>query len=229
MPARKPQSLNRRHNTKAENQARVSNEESLTPEIGLPMAAPARLKRHPVASTAWRRMMRMYADLDAVVVTALDQDILIDYCILLEQLGELDLMRKTTYTMWLELGLAHDQAIKKAKDAEKAAKEAIKAAKADGAGMPQEGVGSLMEAAAWEERAVALASKSLCAWEAVIKLDSRTDRKRDLLLKIRQSLYLTPRARAGAAPSKKEQEEPKSELESLLDDVGGYLNGQNGQ
>ena len=224
MPARKPQGLKTRHDTKAEINTRVNNEASMAPEIGLPMN-PARLKGHEVAATTWRRVMRMYAGLEAVVVTALDQDILIDYCLLIEQLGELDLMRKTTYRMWLELGLAHDKAVKKTKEAEQAQKESQKALAEKGVSVPEQGPGSLAEIEKWEEQAVALASKSLDAWEAVLKLDSRTDRKRDLLLKLRQSLYLTPRARAAAAPDKKEAPTPKSELESLLDDVDGFLNG----
>ena len=56
-------------------------------------------------------------------------------------------------------------------------------------------------------------------------LDARADRKRSLLFQLRQSLYLTPRARAGVAPAKKEQEPPKDDLEMLLDDVAQYVNG----
>jgi len=59
----------------------------------------------------------------------------------------------------------------------------------------------------------------------VVKLDGRVDRKRSLLLQWRQSLYLTPRARAGAAPAKKEKEEAPDPLEMLLNDVSDFVNG----
>ena len=73
--------------------------------------------------------------------------------------------------------------------------------------------------------AVALTSKVIGAFDTVTKLDSRADLKRDLMFKLRQSLYMTPRARAGVAPTSKEPEEPPSELEQLLDDVTGFVNG----
>lgn len=46
--------------------------------------------------------------------------------------------------------------------------------------------------------------------------DARLDGKRKLLHSLAQSLYLTPRSRAGVAPPTKEPETPKSEMESLL-------------
>jgi hypothetical protein len=225
MPAKKPQGLNRRHNTKAENADRVAREDSVTPEVGLPMSAPARLKEHAVAAGVWRRLMRLYSSLEAVVVTALDQDQLIDYCLLMETAVEVLLMRKTTYRMWLELGVAHDRAIDKAKEAAEAAKKAVAAANESGAEMPEKGIGSLTEVEKWEDRAVMLACKSLDACKAVERLDVRFDQKCKTLSGFRQTLYLTSRSRAGASPAKKEEPEPKGELESILDDVDSFLNG----
>jgi hypothetical protein len=40
----------------------------------------------------------------------------------------------------------------------------------------------------------------------VVKVDGRVDRKRALLLQLRQSLYLTPRSRAGVMPKSKSEE-----------------------
>lgn len=225
MPARKPQGLKTRHDTKADIETRVAQEESMAPERDLPMAAPARLKDHPVAAEVWRRLMRGWAGIKAKVVTELDRDLLVDYCVLMEQVGELDLMRKTTYQMWLELGVAHDQAIHKSAEAKNAAEETAKMVKATGGELPEKGPGSLAEVMKWEEKAVALASKSLDAFEAVVKLDSRVDRKRALLLQWRQSLYLTPRARAATAPEKKEKPEEPDPLAMLLDQVGDFMNG----
>lgn len=48
-------------------------------------------------------------------------------------------------------------------------------------------------------------------------MDARLDGKRKLLHTLSQSLYLTPRSRAGVEPPTKAPEEPKSEMEKLLD------------
>lgn len=224
MPARKPQGLKTRHDTKTDIETRVANEEAMAPERDLPMSAPARLKGHEVASEVWRRLMRGWAEIEARVVTRLDMDLLVDYCLLMEQVAELDLMRKTTYRQWLELGAAHDKAIAKALEAKRAAEEQAEMVKETGGEMPEKGLGSVAEVEKWEDRAVALAARCLDAFEAVVKLDSRVDRKRSLLLNWRQSLYLTPRARAGVAPEKKAKEEPPDPLEQLLDGVVDHVN-----
>jgi hypothetical protein len=169
-------------------------------------------------------MIRAYSSMDAAIVSGLDLDLLVDYCLLMEQVGEIDLMRQTTYRMWLEIGAAHDQAIRKAKEAADAAKAAIKTARETGEEPPERGLGSLAEVTLWEERAVNLALKAVDAFDAVVKLDARTDAKRKTLLAWRQSLYLTPRARAGVAPSEKPKEEPLDPMEQLLGDVTNYVN-----
>lgn len=191
MPARKPLALHTRHATKAEKAARVASEEALAPERGLPMAAPARLRGHPVAGEAWRRLMRLYAELEADIVTRLDQDLLIDYCMLMEQVAEIDTMRSTAYQVWLQLAKKH--------------KELMEAGQAD--------------------EAVIYAIKVVDAFTAVTKLDARADQKRKTLHQWRQSLYLTPRSRAGVAPAKKEEEIPPDDMELLLGEVTDYVNG----
>lgn len=225
MPARKFQGLKTRHDTKTEISERIANEATMEPDRELPMAAPARLREHQVAGEVWRRLMRGWSEIEAKIVTRLDTDLLIDYCLLMEQVGELDLMRKTTYRMWLELGVAHDSAIRKVLEAKRAYEETTKMVKETGGELLEKGPGSLAEVEQWEERAVALASKSLDAFEAVVKLDGRGDRKRSLLLQWRQSLYLTPRARAAVAPEKKEKPEAPDPLAMLLDDVSSFVNG----
>jgi phage terminase small subunit len=77
----------------------------------------------------------------------------------------------------------------------------------------------------WDE-AVLMAINVIGAWDAVLKLDGRIDRKKDLVHKLSQSLYINPRSRAGTAPAKKEKEEPPDDLEQLLDDVTDYVNGE---
>lgn len=189
MPARKPKDLIVRHETKAEKSDRESREEALRPEQALPVAAPARLKGHPAAESAWRRLMRIYNELDAAIVTRLDMDLLIDYCMLIEQTAELDKMRSTAYAVWLAIAKKHEQL---AQGDEK-------------------------------DAAVVMALKVVNAFDAVIKLDGRADRKRALLLQLRQSLYLTPRARAGVAPAKKEEPEAPDELELLLNEANNVI------
>jgi len=48
-------------------------------------------------------------------------------------------------------------------------------------------------------------------------IDARLDGKRKLIHSLAQSLYLTPRSRAGVAPTEKEPEQPKSPMDNLLD------------
>ncbi len=47
-------------------------------------------------------------------------------------------------------------------------------------------------------------------------MDARLDGKRKMLVAMEQSLYLTPRSRAGVAPSEKEKDEPESEMDKML-------------
>jgi hypothetical protein len=49
-------------------------------------------------------------------------------------------------------------------------------------------------------------------------MDARMDGKRKFVFSLSQSLYLTPRSRAGVAPQAKEHDKPKSETDKILDD-----------
>ena len=192
MPAKKPSGLIERHETAAEAAERVQKEDAMRPQRTLPMNPPARLDGLKVAQSVWRRMMKRYSELEAEIVTSLDLDMLLDYCILSEQVVELDKMRRSAYQVWEKL----DTALEEISD-ETPAEDQVKM---------------------WMKVGGALSDAT--------KLDGRVDRKRALLLQWRQSLYLTPRARAGTAPTKRAKEEPPDELETLLDDVTSYVNGQ---
>lgn len=226
MPARKPSSLHTRHATAAEKAERNRAESSMTPDRPLPKTPPARLKGHPAAAAAWRQLMRTYGELQAEIVTRLDLDLLVDYCLLMEQIAELDLMRRTTYQQWLELGKAHDQARTKSRKAAQLAKEQQRSAAQSGADLTGQIEQSLSEADEWGEKAVELAAKCLNAFDAVVKLDARADQKRKTLHQWRQSLYLTPRSRAGVAPPKKAEEQPLDPMDALLGEVIDFVNGQ---
>lgn len=181
-----------RHETAAELRARSERESAVRPKGALPNAAPARLSGHPTAEAVWRRLMRLYAELEGELVTKLDMDLLVDYCVLIEQTDELDEMRGSARDVW------------------RALMEARQAARDEGD----------------DASALSLGNKVTAAFDAIVKLDGRVDRKRALLLQLRQSLYLTPRARAGVAPDKKEEPAPPDEMESLLAEANEIIYGK---
>ena len=190
MPAKKPISLHNGHATRGEKSARIAREEALAPENGLQMRVPSRLFGHEVAAECWRRAMKAYSQVEATVVTQMDMDLLVDYCILTEQVTELDELRKASFASWKKLNDGWAQVEK-----EVFGKDLLQAV-------------------------IALNN----AFTDVVKLDGRVDRKRALLLQWRQSLYLTPRARAGVAPAKKEKEEAPDPMDQLLGKVTEFVN-----
>lgn len=48
------------------------------------------LHGHKVAQTIWKRLAAEYAGLEATIVTRLDVDMLVDYCLMMEQMIDLD-------------------------------------------------------------------------------------------------------------------------------------------
>ncbi|MBE0699679.1 MAG: P27 family phage terminase small subunit [Anaerolineaceae bacterium] len=196
MPARKPQALITRHETAAERKAREESEARLRPNRQLPLSAPVQIKDMKIAAEAWRRVMREYRSIEGEIVTRLDLDLLLDYCVLAEQVHELDAMRATSREIYKNLSKLYSQFMKNGQETD----------------------------------AVMMASKVTGAFDAVVKLDGRVDRKRDLMFKMRQHLYLTPRSRAGVAPPQKEREKEVDPLEAFLNEVTEYVNdGQNEQ
>lgn len=140
--------------------------------------------------------MRTYNEIESAVVTRMDTDLLIDYCILSEQVAELDDLRRASFDVWKSLNDKWPEVEKSLRGAE----------------------------------IIAAVAQLQSAFTDVVKLDGRVDRKRALLLQLRQSLYLTPRARAGVAPKPKDPEVPPDDLEKLLDeklidDAKGILRG----
>lgn len=181
MPASKPMSLNPANRRKSEKNARIDSELSLSPIQDLP-AFPAQLKGHAKASAEWRYLMQLYSELSAEVVSSLDLRLLVDYCLMVEQIGELDELRAESYKFYSELK-KKQAALAKRKN---------------------------------KMNDDALAGSIGYIADAVIKLDARVDRKRALLLTLAQSLYLTPRARAGYIPPKKAAPVPRDEMDEIL-------------
>lgn len=195
MPASKPSSLNRRHETAAERQARADAESAMTPESDLPYNSPSQLSGLAIAQKVWRETIKTYMEIEGLIVTKLDFDLLVDYCKMMQQAIELDQMRKEAVFAVDLLKKLRDKQIKE-NDLEHAERTAAKMAP---------------------------------AMELVVKIDSRVDRKRAELNKMRTYLYLTPRARAGANPEKRNnQEEELDPMAALLDEVTNYVNGENG-
>jgi phage terminase small subunit len=192
---RKPAGLIARAETKADKQARADKETKLRPRHKLAMQAPARIKDIPTAAAMWRKMIRLYSEMQAEIVTSLDYGLLEDYCLTIDEMDELRNMRTVAYKLWLELGQAHEAMLEQK----------------------------------MQDEAAFVAINVVGAFDAVIKLDARMDRKKDLLHKLRQSLYLTPRARAGIAPEKKTEAPPPDDMERMLDDVTDYVNGDHVQ
>jgi len=181
MPQAKPIELQTRHSTKAEKAERVNSELSLSPIQDLP-ELPVLLKGHAVAADEWRYLMQLYSELSAEVVSSLDLRLLTDYCLMVEQIGELDKLRAAAYKLYAELEKKQAALAKR--------KKAL-----DGDSL----AGSIGYIA-----------------DAVIKIDARVDRKRALLHTLSQSLYLTPRARAGYVPPKKAAPIPRNEMDEIL-------------
>ena len=100
MPSKKSVMLHTRHSTKAEVTARLESEAAMHPDRGIPSTEPAVIKKNKVASATWRRVIREYDRLDAKLVSRLDIDLLIDYCIVMAQIDELDHMRSHSYDVW---------------------------------------------------------------------------------------------------------------------------------
>jgi phage terminase small subunit len=66
------------------------------------------------------------------------------------------------------------------------------------------------------DRAVALVKDLIGSYDGVLKIDARIDRKKQLLHTLSQSLFITPRSRAGVTPATKEVE-PEDEFSKMFD------------
>jgi len=181
MSRAKPSSLVVRAESAADRAVRLAREKAATPAKPLPKTPPAALKGHKTAARAWRYLMARYGEIEGVIVTGFDQQLVVNYCLGLEQYAEIQTMRAAAYRLWLELSEAQN--------------------------------------AAGPEDKISLAIKTVYSFDMILKLDARLDRKADLLHKFSQSIYLTPRSRAGVAPNSKHDEPEPDALEQLLDNL----------
>jgi hypothetical protein len=188
MPARKSIALITAKESKENLERRAMLEASMTPREPLEVDPPARLKKHKTASEIWTRTIALYISIDGQIVTAFDRDLLIKYCLLEEEL------------LWLED--RREKVDEEASAIEKMTKK-------------RPGVKDSDER--WKAY-LGLLKQYSAVLARVQGYDARIDGKRKLSHQIAQSLYLTPRSRAGVAPPEKDLPKPKNPMEELLDD-----------
>lgn len=155
----------------------------MTPRTELARVPPAMLKSHKVAAATWKRVVGLYNEIEGKIATSFDEDLLVKYCLLEEEVIQLAGLRDAIL-----------------KDFSTQVKEARKfKPKADQI-----------------KDYVQMWSVVNALFARFQGMDARLDGKRKLLHALSQSLYLTPRSRAGVEPPMKEPEQPKSEMDKLL-------------
>ena len=186
MPARKPTSLNSRNTSKEQRAEREAAESAMMPKTELSAAVPVRLRGrgHAQAAATWKRTVKLFQEVDGKIVTAFDYDLLIKYCLLEEEVIELEDLRKTIRLDWEANRKTANKV--KPKDAE-----------------------SIKD---W----ISLWNVVNALFQRFQGMDARLDGKRKLLHTLSQSLYLTPRSRAGVAPAEKEPEGSDDPMDKLL-------------
>lgn len=141
--------------------------------------------------------MREFDSLKAERVDSQDRDLLIAYCLTLEEEQELLVMRAAALTDWKDR--REDVLLHRRHMVD------YKQSNADG----------------WEvlaKQLVQIVNKVQSAYKTVLDIDARLDRKRSSLREYQQLLYLTPRSRAGVVPERAEEGDPLDEMEKLLGD-----------
>ena len=196
MPAKKPADLVVRHETLEEKNQRISAENATKTGKSLPTSAPKELKGHTFARESWRRLMREFDSLKAERVDSQDRDLIIAYCLTLEEEQDLLVMRAAALADWKDRRedvLMHRRHM----------------------------VDYKTDGETWDvlaKQLVQIVNKVQLAYKTVLDIDARLDRKRSSLLGYQQQMYLTPRSRAGVVPERAEEEDQLDEMEKLLGD-----------
>jgi hypothetical protein len=189
MPAKKPSVLNDRdrHQSAADRDARASAESAMMPKTALTNNPPAALigKAHAKAAGHWKRIISLYLEVDGTIATAFDENMIVKYCLVLEECDWLFDIRSEVEKEYREAA----KFLSKIKPKGDQLKDYF---------------GALSQVNALLTR--------------LQGFDARLDGKRKLALMLEQSLYLTPRSRAGVSPKEKEKEQPKKGIDALLDE-----------
>jgi len=197
MPAKKPADLVVRHETLEEKNQRISAEIANKTGRNLPASAPKELKGHTYARESWRRLMREFESLKAERVDSQDRDLLIAYCLTLEEEQDLLTMRAAALSDWKDRRedvLMHRRHMVDYKENEDDSWDVL------------------------AKQLVQIVNKVQLAYKTVLDIDARLDRKRSSLLGYQQQMYLTPRSRAGVVPERADEEDQLDEMEKLLGD-----------
>lgn len=72
----------------------------MRPRTQLCADVPPRLRGHKTAAAQWKRSIKLYAEVDGVIITAFDENLLIDYCLLVEELPILEKLRDEMRDAW---------------------------------------------------------------------------------------------------------------------------------
>lgn len=177
MPAKKHSSLIVRHSTKDEKKDRLSQESAMTPIEMLSLEVPPALQgeRYRYAAGVWIRCIGLYLELQTMLATPLDENLLIKYCKAEQQFVEIEQFRNEKIE---ELISTREKARK------------IKL------------TGNVKQLKEWRQIQTTINEME----KNIASLDARLDAKGKYIHSMQQSLYLTPRSRAGVSPQKKREE-----------------------
>jgi len=187
------------NDTLSEKEERAENEAAMRSENELTMRIPAQQNGLKVAQDAWRKLISEFNAIEGKWVSKLDQSLVVNYCILVEQISELDQMRSAAYRQWLN----------QAQIVEQVQSDAAVAMRYSGSDVKGELV----------DKAIDLVRQVESLQNQVLKFDARVDRKRALAMQYMQNLYMTPRARAAVVPTVKPPSGPDDPMTQLLNNA----------
>ena len=171
MPARKPDALLVSKVSKENKKKRKESEKLMKPSFPINQSVPAILRGKKIAEETWIKTISLYDSAKGELVTAFDENILTTFCLLEEQIRWLDIQAEN-----IKKSIDVVEKIILKKPAPKSEKSVIK-------------------------EYYNLVKQYNYLISRLQGIDARCDGKRKLLHQISQSLYLTPRSRAGVSPT----------------------------
>lgn len=206
MPAKKSAALQQGHDTLAEKAQRAAGEAMSSCAVPIPKRPPKELSGHLVARRVWSQIVKQFDQVEGRMLDNLDRHLLIDLCLVEEEMLEIKEMRSIAHEQWVGL-------TPKVRDAQ-----------SDYARLKKERA-DRDELRLAREMAISLLKANQDLYKTIIQLDARGDQKRKLKLAYYQSMYLTPRSRSGANPEGKENTDKKAEdpMESLINTPSGVF------
>lgn len=176
MSANKPQALLTGNYKKKYLKDRMAAEEAMNPGFPMPSDIPVRLKGKKIAETTWKKMTALYESTSGKLVTAFDENLLVTLCLLEEELEWVNNLRGK-----VQNNIDRIEKVLSKKPDQKKEKDVFRSYQA-------------------------LVREYHYLISRMQGFDARIDGKRKLIHSISQSLYLTPRSRAGVVPKPKRPE-----------------------